>query len=88
VNDWKPKKISFLFHLPPEPKTLPMVGSAMSSSFLRRDQKASIENGVVFVLRQQSSTEDGCALEHGLGLRDDFFPILAPGLAAFVTRTR
>src|SRR5438874_8847101 len=34
VNDWKPKYASFLSHLPPDAKTVPIVGRAMSSSFL------------------------------------------------------
>ena len=50
----------------------------MSFNFLpSRSKSLSCERGVLFVLREKSSAVNSRALQHGIGLRNQFFPGLA-----------
>ena len=40
-------------------------------------EKLQLRRCVLFILRKKLSTVDGRALQHGVRLRDEFFPVLA-----------
>jgi len=80
VKDWNPKKIS-LGHSARRPlKTDPIAGSGMSASFLPSSPTASVPKSHCARIAPAVCRRRRSRLQHGVRLRDNFFPVLALGV--------
>jgi len=71
VNDWKPLEgFVAIPNLPPDPKTVPIAGSATSRAFFHRGRNLELRSSILLVLREQLASPDRSALQNCIGLRN------------------
>ena len=89
MKDWNPKKISLRSYRRRGAEDI-SEGRQRNIGELLAIEREKLQFGgcVVFVLREQLAASHARALQHGIGLRDDFLPVLALGLAVSATKTR